>query len=149
MDDVTGPPSEAWSTPVVAVAAAGALAVAAVVLAVLTPDAAGRLLLSLAAFGLGVAATLGALVRPRLRADADGLQVRRALGVTALTWDELGEASVVRTRRLGRDVPVLEIDGTGVDGVLLVLTRLDLGAEPDDVLTRLHQLHPPRTPVRE
>ncbi len=142
MDDVTGPPAEAWSTSVAAVAAAGASAVVAVVLAVLTPDAAGRLLLSLAALGLGAAATLAALVRPRLRADADGLRIRRALGVTALTWGELGELSVVRTRRLGRDVPVLEINGAGVDGVLLVLTRLDLGAEPDDVLTRLHQLRP-------
>lgn len=134
-----GPAGPTWS-PKPAAVAAGAGAVVFLLLAVLSGDAAGRLLLGLAVLGLTVAAGLGAWLRPRLSADVHGLAVRGPTGTLRLTWAEVEQVEVVRTRRLGREVPVLEItprDDGDRFGVLVVLTRLDLGAEPQDVLDAL------------
>ncbi len=127
-----------WSTKPVAVWAAAGGAVVALVVVLVTGDPAGKLLFIVATVGLAAGAAWGALARPRLAAGSDGLAVRGARGITSLTWEQVRQVSVVRTRRLGRDVPVLEI--ATVTDALLVLTRLDLGAEPDDVLVRLQQL---------
>ncbi len=129
-----------WSARPVAVAAAGSAGAVATLLAVLAADSSGRLLLGLAATGLLGAATLGALLRPRLAADAQGLAVRGPTGTVRLQWGEIEVVEVVRTRRLGRTVPVLEIspyDTPDRVGALLVLTRVELGADPRDVLDRL------------
>ncbi|MEO6880167.1 MAG: PH domain-containing protein [Mycobacteriaceae bacterium] len=117
-------------------AALGAVVALAVVL--VTADPAGKLLFAILAVGLAACAAWGALARPRLAAGPAGLQVRGARGATLLPWGQVHRVVVVRTRRLGRDVPVLEI--ATVADALLVLTRLDLGAEPDDVLARLQEL---------
>lgn len=134
------PGATSWSTAPAAVAAAGAGAVVFLVLAVLAPDAAGRLLLGLAVLGLTVSAVLGVRLRPRLTVDGGGLTVRGVTGTLRLTWSEVEQVEVVRTRRLGREVPVLEISPRDTEertGALVVLTRLDLGAEPQDVHDRL------------
>ncbi len=135
-----GPAAVTWSPKPAAVAAAGGGAVVFLVLAVLTGDPAGRLLLGLAVLGLAVATVLGARLRPRLCVDVRGLTVRGVTGTLRLAWSEVEQVEVVRTRRLGRNVPVLEISPRDTEervGSLVVLTRLDLGAEPQDVHDRL------------
>lgn len=134
------PPTATWSTSPATVGATGAAAVVALVLAVHSPDAAGRLLLGLAVLGLVVAAVLGAVLRPRLAVDPHGLAVRGPTGTLRLGWSEVAQVEVARTRRLGREVRVLEIsphDTAERVGALVVLTRLDLGADPQDVLERV------------
>jgi hypothetical protein len=138
--DEPGPAVASWSTKPAAVAAAGGGAVVFLALALLSGDAAGRLLLGLAVLGLAVATVLGARLRPRLSVDVHGLTVRGVTGTLRLTWSEVEQVEVVRTRRLGREVPVLEISPRDTEqrvGALVVLTRLDLGAEPQDVHDRL------------
>lgn len=130
--------AERWSTKAATLWAGAAGAVVALAVVLVTADPAGKLLFAILAVGLAAGAAWGVLARPRLAAGPDGLQVRGARGVTVLPWGQVSQVSVVRTRRLGRDVPVLEI-ATATDA-LLVLTRLDLGAEPDDVLARLLEL---------
>lgn len=140
MDDPAQGPASSWSTAPAAVVSAAAGAVAALVLVLLSPDPAGRLLFGLAVVGLSIATVLGARLRPRLAVDVHGLAVRGPTGTRRLTWAEVAQVEVVRTRRLGREVRVLEISPRDTDdrvGALVVLTRLDLGAEPQDVLDRM------------
>jgi hypothetical protein len=132
-----------WSPRVgetVAVAVVGlGLALAAVAL-----DAAGRLLVGLAALlFLGLAAHDG-LLRPRLRADEGGVVVRRLSGRTRLPWPQL-RVAVRTTRRLGLTGRSLELDTAGGPedaGVLVVLGRRDLGADPEEVAGQLRRLDP-------
>ena len=118
-----------------------ALALGAVVL-----DPAGRLLAGCAAvlvLGLVARDLLG---RPRLSAGPDGVRVRTLTGRRSLTWGEL-RVRVRVTRRLGMSSRVLELDtATGPDdaGILVLLGRRDLGADPDDVARALHELDPGR-----
>ena len=72
------------------------------------------------------------------RADADGLTVRKLFGRQQLPWPAVA-IRVNTTRRFGRSIHLLELD-TGEH--LVVLTRTDLGAEPQDVADRLAQLRP-------
>lgn len=130
-------PPSSWSTPPATVLAVAAGAVAATVLALLTTDTPGRVLLALAAAGLGVVAVLGAVLRPRLTVDQGGLVVRGVRGSQRLDWPYVATLEVVATQRLGREVRCLEITPVGDDHTLLLLTRTDLGADPRDVLDRL------------
>ena len=58
------------------------------------------------------------------------------------------DVSLSRYRRFGRQVALLEIDGEDDDGMerLAVLGRLDLGADPEDVIVVLRQRRPRRLP---
>jgi hypothetical protein len=72
--------------------------------------------------------------------------VRTLTGRRSLTWGEL-RVRVRVTRRLGMSSRLLELDtATGPDdtGVLVLLGRRDLGADPDDVARALHELDPGR-----
>jgi len=111
-------------------------AVVAALLAVLTTDPPGRLFAAVAALALGAAALFGTVARPRFAADSDGVAVRTLLGVRRWPWSRVHRLRVVRHRRLGREVPMLELDAIEPDGSerLVVLGRLDLGAHPDEVL---------------
>jgi len=132
-----------WSAKPAAVAVVGLCGGLAAVLAYLAPDRPGQVLLTLAAAGLLGVAALGARLRPRLAADAAGLVVRGPRTAHRLAWSQVERVEVVRTRRLGRDVPVLEItpyDTPQRSGALLLLTRADLGADPREVLTALSAL---------
>jgi hypothetical protein len=117
------------------------LALGAVVL-----DPAGRLLAGGAAvlvLGLVARDLLG---RPRLSAGPDGVRVRTLTGRRSLAWGEL-RVGVRVTRRLGMSSRLLELDtAAGPDdaGVLVLLGRRDLGADPDDVARALHELDPGR-----
>lgn len=132
----------AWSTSAAALiaAAVGGLALAVAAIAVPT-DPAGRLLVGLAALGLFVIAGLGAARRPRLALLAGPeLKVGRLRGDAVYGRDDIRQVRVVRYPRLGRRVPMLEIDvrdGQDCADRLLIFGRWDLGAHPDDVLDAL------------
>lgn len=107
-------------------------------------DAAGRVLVGTAAvLALGLALRDG-LARPRLSAGPDGVQVRTWTARRHLPWRRL-QVRVRTTRRLGLRGTALELDtaaGPDDDGVLILLGRWDLGADPADVARALRGLDP-------
>ncbi|RBY92291.1 PH domain-containing protein [Blastococcus sp. TBT05-19] len=127
-----------WSPPVVlpVVLALGGLLLGAVAALL---DEAGRVLVGAAALLLVALAVRDAVLRPRLTAAADGLEVATLTGRRVLPWGLL-RVRVRSTRRWGTTVRTLELDtaaGPDDDGVLVVLGRWDLGADPEDVARAL------------
>jgi hypothetical protein len=126
----------------VALAAVGlGLALSVVVL-----DAAGRVLVGTGAVLVLVLAARDLLARPRLAAGPDGVDVRTLTGHRHLPWSDL-RVNVRETRRLGVRGRTLELDtarGTDDPGVLIVLARRDLGADPEEVARALRALDPTR-----
>ena len=108
-------------------------------LAVVLVDSAGRLLVGAATLlVLGLAAR-DALLRPRLSAGADGVVVRTLAGRRHLPWPGL-QVQVRATKRWGVSARTLELDtaaGPDDDGVLVLLGRRDLGADPEEVARAL------------
>lgn len=114
-----------------------ALAVIAAFLAVVGPQAVGKLLLGIAALALALAALHGTVARPRLLADADGVEVRGLLGARRWSWGEIN-VKLSHTRRLGREVYLVELDAeNAAEPALVLLGKLDLGADPQDVAEAL------------
>jgi hypothetical protein len=107
-------------------------------------DPAGRLIAGVAALGTGIAALFGTRARPRLRADTDGLTVGGMFGTRHYPWPFVKDVRLLRTRRLGRETVLLEVDTVSAneDEQLLVFGRLDLAADPADVLDELRLLRP-------
>ncbi|MFD4294807.1 PH domain-containing protein [Rhodococcus sp. NPDC058505] len=136
-------PATGWSTPAAALAATGVGGVAMAIAALAVPaDPAGRVLIGLAALGLLTITALGARQRPRLAIqDGDrGLTMQRLLGRLDVDRTEVSRIRVVRYPRLGRRVPMLEIDirPPGVDDDrLLIFGRWDLGTDPATVFEEL------------
>jgi hypothetical protein len=117
-------------------------AVAALGWALLTDDLPGRVI-ALAAVGLlSMLALVGTVVRPRLATDADGLRVGRLRGARYWPWSAVHRVEVVTSGRFSRRVGMLEIDAVDPDGTerLVVLTALDLGADPVDVAAELDRV---------
>jgi hypothetical protein len=113
-------------------------------LAVVFLDAAGRVLVGAGALLLVALAVRDLLTRPRLAAGPDGVDVRGLTGGTHLPWARL-RVRVRETRRFGMRGRTLELDtasGPDDDGLLVVLGRRDLGADPDDVARALRSLDP-------
>ena len=114
-------------------------------LAVVFLDAAGRVLVGAGAVLLLLLAARDVLTRPRLTAGPDGVDVRRLTGGTHLPWARLG-VHVREIRRLGVRGRTLELDTASGpeddDGVLIVLGRRDLGADPVEVARALRALDP-------
>lgn len=131
-----------YSPKPAAVVLAWAAFVAAAGWAVLTTDPVGRVLAVVAVGLLGSLALIATLARPRLAADHDTLQVGRLRGAQRWPWRRVHRIEVVRTRRLGRDSAVLEVEARDPDGTehLVVLTRLDLGADPEQVAQELREV---------
>lgn len=113
------------------------LAVAAGTWAALTDDPPGRVLIAVVALLLALAAVFATVARPRLAADHEGIAVRGPTGTRRWRWGEVN-VRLVRTRRLGRDSATVEVDAEGAEPpALVVLGRLDLGADPEDVVEEL------------
>lgn len=129
-----------------AVAAAGACWCA--VLWTAGSDPAGRLLAGVAAAGFGWLALFWTRARPRLAADADGITFGGLWRTRHHPWPLVRRVRVTRTRRLGRETDVLEIDTVTAAGDerLYVLGRLDLGEDPDDVAAVLAGVQERRGP---
>ena len=122
-------------------------AVAALGWMLLIDDLPGRVM-ALAAVGLlGTLALLGTAVRPRLAMDADGLRVGRLRGTRYWPWSAVHRVEVVTSGRFGRRVGMLEIDAVDPDGTerLVVLTALDLGADPVEVAAELDRVRDRRS----
>ena len=123
-----------------------ALAVVGIGLALplLALDAAGRILVGAAALLLLGLAARDVLVRPRLSAGPDGVVVRTLGGRRELPWQDL-RVQVRTTRRFGVANRALELDtaaGPEDAGVLVLLGRRDLGADPEEVARKLQELDP-------
>ena len=124
--------------------AAMAAVAAGLALSVLVLDAAGRVLVGTAALLLLLLVAHDLRARPRLRAGPDGLDVATWTGHRHLPWS-LVRVRVRVTRRLGVSSRTLELDtaaGPDDDGVLVVLGRRDLGADPESVARALRALDP-------
>ena len=121
------------------VAVALGLALALVVL-----DAPGRVLVGAGALLLLTLALRDLVARPRLTAGPDGVDVRTWTRRRHLPWSGL-RVRVRESRRLGVRSRTLELDtaaGPDDDGVLVVLGRRDLGADPEQVARELRALGP-------
>lgn len=113
------------------------LAVAAGTWSVLSDDPPGRVLLAVVTLLLALAGLFGTMARPRLAADHVGVAVRGLTGTRRWAWAEVN-VRLVRTRRLGRETATLEVDAENAEPpALVVLGRLDLGADPEDVVEEL------------
>ena len=102
-------------------------------------DHAGRVLVGAGALLLLVLAGRDLVLRPRLAVTGDGVEVRTLTGRRVLPWGLL-RVRVRAGRRWGTTVRTLELDtadGPDDDGVLVVLGRWDLGADPRDVARAL------------
>jgi hypothetical protein len=134
-----------WSPRAGETAALGAVGLG-LALAAVAVDAAGRLLVGAAALVLLGLAVRDALLRPRLAADDRGVVVRRLGGAARLPWPQL-RVAVRTTRRFGLTSSALELDTAGGPddaGVLVLLGRRDLGADPEAVADELRRLQPGR-----
>jgi hypothetical protein len=144
-----------WSTPapaLVAVTLGGLVLLGAAVF--VDNEPAGRLLIGVAAIGLLVIAALGFRQRPRLAirpGPPAELIVRRLTRSHTFHAESIARARVVRYPRLGRRVPMLEVEvlpanAPATPGVpeaesdtrLMMFGRWDLGAAPEDVLDALY-----------
>ncbi|MEC3958026.1 PH domain-containing protein [Nocardia sp. CDC153] len=134
----------AWSTPPAALAVCGIGGIALAVAAFLSNDGPGRLLIGLAALGLLFLTGMGLRQRPRLSVepgDPVHIVVRGLAGPQRYTPQQILRVRVVNYRRLGRRMPMLEMDvDHDGDEKLIIFGRWDLGAHPEDVLEvlRIH-----------
>ncbi len=136
------PTTRSWAPLPGVVALAWGLAVVALLALLLAGENSARLLMGAAAVLCAALGTYGAVVRPRLRVDGSGLHVRTLTGVHDFPWHEV-KIRPVLARRLGRESHTLELDWEhDGDEHLVVLTWLDLGADPRDVAEVLHALRP-------
>ena len=133
-----------WSPRVGETAALAAVGGALVLLGMVGTDLPGGLLVGAAGLLLLGLAGRDLLLRPRLAAGADGVVVRTLAGRRRLSWPEL-RVGVRSNRRFGVRSRTLELDtATGPEdpGILVLLGRRDLGADPDDVARALRALDP-------
>ncbi|GGF91177.1 hypothetical protein GCM10007304_01400 [Rhodococcoides trifolii] len=123
-----------WATPLPAVVFLAVGAVAMVGAAVFAAsDAPGRFLIGLAALALAVLALLAGLQRPRLTLDGDELVVKTIRGVRSYNRADIERIRIVPYPRMGRRVPMLEIDIEAPQERLLIFGRWDLGEDPRGV----------------
>ena len=102
-------------------------------------DRTGQLMAGLAAVGMLAWAVFGTRARPRLQADAGGVTIGGFLRARHHPWPLVADVRVTRLRRWGRESRLLEIETRTANGEerLLVLGRLDLDADPRDVMEEL------------
>lgn len=132
-----------WSPRGGETAALGAIGLG-LAIAVVAVDTAGRLLLGAAAVLVLALVARDVVLRPRLAAGPDGVVVRTLGGRQALPWPAV-RVRVRATRRWGLRSRLLELDtaeGPEDVGVLVLLGRRDLGADPEEVARALRELDP-------
>lgn len=125
-----------WATPIGLVVCGWLLAAGAAVWWLATDSAVDRLFVGVLVLALAAAAAHGSICRPRLRADHEGVTVRGLRGPRHWSWPAV-TVRVRQDRRFGRTMRTLELDA---DPDLVVLTRFDLGADPQDVAAELNTL---------
>lgn len=125
-----------WKPRPAETAGAAAVALIAAGLAA-TADPAGRLLFVLLALWLAGLVATDLLLRPRLRADGTGLQVRTFAVRGRLPWSQVQRVRVDQRSRFGLTARALEVDA---GDLLLVIGRRSLGADPRDVAATLNEI---------
>lgn len=135
--------SRTWSTPASLTGFGWVLTAAAALWWLSTQDAGDRLFVGVLVLALAAVSTYASLLRPRLKADIDGVTVRSLSGVHRWPWQQV-RVQVRRNQRLGRTVELLELDVPEQHrpGGLIVLTKLDLGADARDVADQLDRIRP-------
>lgn len=132
-----------WAPKIASVGAAGIGAVAMAIAAVsLGNDPVGWFLLGVAAVILAIIAVMGFVVRPRLALEPGSptrLAIRTLSGRREYEKSQIYRLRVVKYPRLGRRVPILEIDIRQPEERLILLTRWDLGMNPDRVFAALEE----------
>lgn len=132
-----------WAPKIASVAAAGIGAVAMAIATIsLGNDPVGWFLLGLATIILAIVALTGFIVRPRLSLVAGAtprIAVRTLFARHEFAANQIYRLRVVKYPRMGRRVPILEIDVREPEEHLLLLTRWDLGMNPDRVFAVLEQ----------
>jgi hypothetical protein len=117
------------------------LAVGALVLAITTSDATGRVLFGLATIVLAGYSVGDVLFWPRLTVDASGLRIRTPLERADLAWADVDAIRADVRRRHGLRSVTLEIDA---GRTLVVFSRRALGADPETVAGAVRSLDPRR-----
>lgn len=102
-------------------------------------DKGGRLLVGVVAVGLFALAVRDALVRPIVRADSGGLEIRDGLGRHSLPWAAVRSVKAEKIYHNRRLVIVDTLEVDTIDG-LFVLSRRQLGSPPADVAATLEEL---------
>ncbi len=120
-----------WSTRLEETIGAGVVALGLAV-AALVVDPVGRFLVGTAALLLVAVVVRDLVLRPRLRAEPEGVVVATAGGRRVIAWTDL-HARVRTGRRFGVRSTTLELEDAADDAVLLVLGRRDLGTDPERV----------------
>lgn len=132
--------ARSWAPGIGLVVVAWLGAAIALAMLLLTDDAPGRLLAGVAVLGLAAIGLFGSVARPRLAVDDERVTVRGLAGTRSWPWQQVHRVRVVRHRRLGRDIPMLELDILNGDERLIVLGRFDLNADPVDVHEQIRQI---------
>ncbi|MER7078910.1 PH domain-containing protein [Saccharopolyspora kobensis] len=125
--------SQQWATPAGLVATGWVLTAAAAAWWFAAESAVDRTFVGVLVLALAVASAHATICRPRLSADREGVTVRGLGGRRRWPWSAV-TVQVRSHRRFGREVQSLELDS---DAVLVILTRLDLGTDPQDVAEAL------------
>jgi hypothetical protein len=125
-----------WAPRPIETTAAAFGTLVAVALAV-TSDSAGRLLFGIGALCLAGLVAADLVLRPRLRADANTVELRTLAVRRRLPWSAVRRVRVDEHSRYGLLSRTLEVDT--VDA-LVVLGRRSLGADPREVAEALRQL---------
>jgi len=125
-----------WFPRPVETVAAAAGAVLALLLAVVA-DPAGQVLFAVAAAGLAAVAAADLLLRPRLAADPEGVQVRTLTARRRMPWSAVERIDVDEHDRYGLTARTLELETAGM---LIVLGRRALGADPREVADTLARI---------
>jgi Bacterial PH domain len=137
------PNGQSWAPPLARVAGyatvSACLAVAAAGIGARWHDSDGRLLVGVVALALAVLALRDAVVRPTVRADLGGLEIRDGIGRHRVPWVAVRSVRAEPARHSRRLVGVETLEVDTIDG-LFVLSRRQLGAPPADVAARLEEL---------
>lgn len=136
-----------WSVPGWLIACGWVFTAAAAAWWWFAEGSADQLFIAVVALALFAVCACGTVLRPRLLADEDGVVVRGLRGTHRWQWRDVG-VRVRRNRRLGRTISTLELEvpENSITGGLVVLTRLDLGEDPQDVAEALDARRPQRSP---
>src|SRR5262249_10684451 len=113
---------------------------AAVLAAVLSNDAPGHVLFSVAALLLLGYVAADLIYRPRLTASPAGIVINTPFTRARLTWDEVTAVRADTRFRRGLRTVTLEIDA---GSVLAVFTRRALGVDPADAAARIVAVRQP------
>lgn len=129
-----------WRVAAYAATGLAALLVAVVGFALGRGDGGAKLVLLVVGLGALGLAVRDALLRPTLRADADGIEVVDGVTTRRARWEEVRAVrSAVVNRRMLVHLRTLELD---LGDRLVVLSRRQLAHDPVDAAERLEELRP-------